>query len=192
HHPTPGGAFHHPRGDVDVDPEPVRADVLWPPGVHPDPHPRRVAIDLNGFHRVLGGQRGPDGGNRLGEHHHRPVPHPLDDAAARSARAPDPVAMPPPAASSGGSTTWATRRSSRRVASSPAFNAHDEKPTRSVKTRVTSGLAGRPEIRSVSACHTCSVARLTSRVAASRSSSRPAARATTLGPSPPATDSGSP
>ncbi|MDF1910509.1 hypothetical protein PXH80_34060, partial [Mycolicibacterium smegmatis] len=42
----------------------------------------------------------------------------------------------------------------------PARSDHDEKPTRSVNTRVTSRLAGLPDTRSVSACHTCSAPRL--------------------------------
>ena len=48
------------------------------------------------------------------------------------------LTMCPPASSNGGSTTRATYRSKVRIASSPACNAHLEKPTRSVKTSVTS------------------------------------------------------
>ncbi len=103
------------------------------------------------------------------------------------------LTMCPPASSSGGSTARATWRSRVSAASSPACSDHVEKPTRSVNTSVTSGFAGRRDTASVSACHTCSTLKLTSRDAASRSpSSRSAARAAARGPPSPAVDSGSP
>jgi len=106
---------------------------------------------------------------------------------------PSRLTMCPPASSSGGSTACAACRNSVSAASSPACNDHAEKPTRSVKTSVTLGFAGRRETASVSACHTWSAPRLTSRDAASRSPSiRPAARAAARGPPSPAVDSRSP
>ena len=116
------------------------------------------------------------------------------EGSENTAMTPSPIrlTMRPPVASSGGSITWATRRNRRSVVSSPAASDHSEKPTRSVNTSVTSGFAGRPDTRSVSACHTCNPARLTSRDAASWSSNRPAARAAARGPPTPAADSGSP
>ena len=116
------------------------------------------------------------------------------EGSENTAMTPSPIrlTMRPPVASNGGSITWATRRNRRSVASSPAASDHSEKPTRSVNTSVTSGFAGRPDTRSVNACHTCNPARLTSRDAASWSSNRPAARAAARGPPTPAADSGSP
>lgn len=86
-----------------------------------------------------------------------------------------------------------TPRSNLNVASSPAVSDQSEKPTRSVKTRVTSRVAGRRVTPWVNACHTCSAAKLTSRVALSRSpSSRSAARAAASGAPNPVLDKRSP
>ena len=102
------------------------------------------------------------------------------------------LTMCPPASSSGGSTTWATRRSSlqRGVVTGPQRPGRE--PDEIGEDQVTSRLAGLPDTRSVSACQTCSAPRLTSRDAASRSSSRSATRAAARGPPTPAADSGSP
>ena len=115
--------------------------------------------------------------------------------SANTAMVPSPIrlTMCPPASSRGGSMARATRRSSLSVASSPARNDQLENSTRSVKTIVTSSLAGRRDTASVSACQTWRAPRLTSRDAPPRSpSSRPAARAAARGPPWPAVESGSP
>ena len=85
-----------------------------------------------------GAHRGPG----FGEHRHDAVAHPLDDVpAGREQRRLHHLRNAP-------------QQLQRR--SSPARSDHSEKPTRSVKTSVTSRFAGLPDTRSVSACHTCS------------------------------------
>ena len=83
HQLAPGRPLHHPRGDVHVDAQPVRTDPLRPAGVDADPHPRRVAVHVKGFHRFPSLDRGGNRRRRLGEHRHDAVAHSLDDLAAR-------------------------------------------------------------------------------------------------------------
>ena len=58
HQFAPGGPLHHPCRDVDVHPEPVRTDPLWSAGVNAHPHPRCIAVHVNGFHRLTGSDCG--------------------------------------------------------------------------------------------------------------------------------------
>ena len=76
------GAFHHPRGDVHVDPQPVGTDPLRPTGMDTDPHrsaysppPQRFSVRRARHNRC-------DRGDRIGEHRHDPVAHPLHHLTA--------------------------------------------------------------------------------------------------------------
>ena len=103
-----------------------------------------IPVHLNGFHRFAGGDRGGDGGQRIGEHRHHPVAHPFDDvpAGVEQRRL--------------GLLGDAAQQAQR--GSSPACSDQVEKPTRSVNTSVTSALAGLPDTFSVTACHSCKCA----------------------------------
>ena len=99
----------------------------------------------------------------------------------------------PRCASTAGSCAFATSRSSNSASSSPAASAHEENPTRSVNSRVSSlGCRPRP-VRWIAACQTCRAPRASSWVArGSVSNNRSAIRATTAALSVPAAVSGSP
>src|SRR6476660_1170333 len=82
HQLAPGGPLHHPCRDVDVHPEPVRTDPLWSAGVNAHPHPRCIAVHVNGFDRLTGSDCGAHRGDGFGKDGHDTVAHPLDDVTA--------------------------------------------------------------------------------------------------------------